>query len=102
MESMAIRSWVILPLASPAKRGIKELVAKDRHKLFYVQGRSDPEHALPLEAPVCHQDMEVGIESQEGAKGLDGDDRAGNGIPFRYGLPKKGFNLFNLWYICYI
>ena len=42
-----------------------------------VQRRSDPEHALPVEASVRHQDMAVGIESEEVAKGLDGDDGAG-------------------------
>jgi hypothetical protein len=36
----------------------------------------------------------VGIESEEIAKGLDGDDRARNGIPFRYRLPKKEFQGF--------
>ena len=33
--------------------------------------------------------MAVGIKSQEVAKSLDGDDRAGNGIPLRHRLPKK-------------
>jgi hypothetical protein len=33
--------------------------------------------------------MAVGIESQEVAKGLDGDDRAGDGVPLRHRLLKK-------------
>jgi hypothetical protein len=40
-------------------------VPEDRLQLFQVQGRSDPEHALPVEASVRHQDMAVGIESEE-------------------------------------
>jgi hypothetical protein len=55
---------------------LKNLVPEDRLQLFQVQGRSDPEHALPVKASVCHQDMAVRIESQEVAKGLDGDDRS--------------------------
>jgi len=31
----------------------------------------------------------VGIESEEIAKGLDGDDGTGDGIPLRHRLPKK-------------
>jgi len=89
LESMAIRSFVILPLASPAKRGIEDLVPEDRLQLFQVQGRSDPEHAPPVKASVRYQDMEVGIEPQEIAKGLDGDDRAGDGVSLRHRLPEK-------------
>ena len=94
LESMAIRSFVILPLASPAKRGIEDLVPEDRLQLFQVQGRSDPEHAPPVEASVRHQDMAVGTKSEEVAKGLDGNDCAGNGILLRYRLPKKDFQGF--------
>ena len=53
------------------------------------QRRSDPEHVLPVEASVRHQDMAVGIESEEVAKGLDGNDGAGDGIPLRHRLLKK-------------
>jgi len=35
---------------------------------------------LPKEATVHHQDMAVEVESQEVAKGLDGDDGARDGI----------------------
>ncbi len=68
---------------------LKDLVPEDRLQLFQVQGRSDPEHAPPVEASVGHQDMAVGIESQEVAKGLDGDDGAGGGILFRHRLLEK-------------
>ena len=74
---MAIRSFVILPLASPAKRGIEDLVPEDRFQLFQVQGRSDPEHAPVVEASVRYQDMAMGIEPEKVAKGLDGHDGAG-------------------------
>ena len=67
---------------------------EDGLQLFQVQGRSDPEHALPVEAPVRYQDMEVGIEPQEIAEGLDGDDRAGDGILLWYRLPKKDLQGF--------
>src|SRR4030042_3565439 len=45
--------------------------------------RSDPEHALPVEACVRYQDMAVGIESEKVAKSLDGNDGTGDGIPLR-------------------
>ena len=44
---------------------------------------------LPIEASFRRQDMAVRIETQEIAKGLEGDDRAGHEIPFPYRLPKK-------------
>jgi hypothetical protein len=42
-----------------------------------------------VEATVRYQDMAMGIEPQKVAKGLDGDDRAGDGIPLRHRIPKK-------------
>ncbi len=60
---------------------LENLVAEERFQLFHVQRRSDPEHAPPIEASVRYQNMAMGIEPQEIAKGLDGDDRAGDGIP---------------------
>ena len=79
---MAIRSWVILPLASPAKRGIEDPVPENRLQLFQVQRRSDLKHALHIKASVRHQEVALGIESHEVAKSLDGDDCAGDGILF--------------------
>ncbi len=38
---------------------------------------------------VRYQDMAVGIEAEKVAKGLDGDDGAGDGIPLRHRLLKK-------------
>ncbi len=42
-----------------------------------------------VDASVRYQDMAVGIESEEVAKGLDDDDSAGDGILSRYRLLKK-------------
>ena len=67
---------------------------EDRLQLFQVQRRSNPEHAPPVEASVRYQDMAVGIESEEVAKGLDGDDGAGDGILFRHRLLKKELQRF--------
>ena len=56
---------------------LEDLVPEYRLQLFHVQGRSDPKHALSVKGSVRHQDMTMGIESEEVAKGLDGDDGAG-------------------------
>jgi len=68
---------------------LEYFVSEDRPQLFHLQGRSDPEHALPVEASVRHQDMAVGIESEEVAEGLDGDDGAGDGILLRQPPPEE-------------
>ncbi len=56
---------------------LEDPVPENRLQFFQVQGRSDPEYASPVKASVCYQNMAVGIESEEVAKGLDGDDGAG-------------------------
>ena len=71
------------------QKHLEDLVPKDRLQLFQVQGRSDPEHAPPVEASVRYQNMAVGVEAKEIARGLDGDDGTGDGIPLRHRLPKK-------------
>ena len=71
------------------QKHLEDPVPENRLQLFQVQRRSDPEHALPIEASVRHQDMAVGLESEEVAKGLDGDDGAGDGILLRHRLLKK-------------
>ena len=68
---------------------LEYFVSEDRPQLFHLQGRSDPKYALPVEASVRHQDMAVGTESEEVAKGLDGDGGAGDGIRLRHRLLKK-------------
>ena len=67
----------------------EHLVPEDGLQFFQVQGRSDPKHAASVKASVRNQDMAVGIEPEEIAKGLDGDDGAGDGVLFRHRLPKK-------------
>ncbi len=73
----------------PGQEHLEDLVPEDHLQLFQVQRRSDPEHAPPVEASVRYQDMAVGIESEEVAKGLDGNDGAGDGILLRHRLLKK-------------
>jgi hypothetical protein len=57
------QALVIIPLASPAKRGIKDLMPENGLQLFQVQGRSDPEQAFSVKAPVRYQHMAMKIES---------------------------------------
>lgn len=57
---------------------------EDSLQLFQVHRGNDPEHAASVKATVRYQDMAVGVESQEVAKGLDGDDGAGDGILLRH------------------
>jgi len=53
------------------QKHLEDPAPEDRPQLFHLQGRSDPEHALPVdtvlslpkEASVRHQDMAVGIIS---------------------------------------
>jgi len=48
---------------------------------FSSRGGATREHALvAVETAVRHQDVAVGIETEEVAEGLDSDDGAGNGI----------------------
>jgi hypothetical protein len=54
-------------------------VPEDRLQFFQLQGRSDPEYAPPVEVAVRHQGMAVGVEPEEVAEGLDGDDGANSG-----------------------
>ena len=61
----------------------EDLGPEDRLQLFQVQARSDSEHTPPVKTSVRHQDMAVGIESEEVAKGLDGNDGSGDGILLR-------------------
>ena len=62
----------------PGQEHLEDPMPENRLQLFQVQRRNDPEHALPVEASVRHQDMAVGIESEEIAKGLDGNERNKN------------------------
>jgi len=59
------------------------LVPEDGLQLLEFKGWRDAEHAaITIETAVRHEDVAVGIESEEIAEGLHGDDGAGDGIPF--------------------
>jgi len=58
-------------------------------QFFQFQGRGYAEHALAVKATVCDENMAVRVEAENIAKGLDGDDCAGNGIFFVSGLLKE-------------
>jgi len=49
---------------------LEDLVPENRLQLFQGQGRSDPEHAPPVEASGRYQHTAVGIETKEFAPGL--------------------------------
>ena len=67
-------------------RSIGGLHRNDRH------GRVDAEHTpAAVETAVGDEDVAVGIETQEIAEGLDGDDGARNGIVLWDGLLEEDF-----------
>ncbi len=62
---------------------------------FQLQGWSDAEHAaFAIKTAVGHQDVGVGIESEEIAEGLDSDDGAGDGIVFMNRILEKNLQGF--------
>ena len=68
---------------------------EDGLHFFQLQQRGDPEHAsVAVETAVGDEDVTVGIESEEIAEGLDGDDGAGDGIPLRDCLLDKNLQGF--------
>ncbi len=70
-------------------------MTEDGLQLFEFQGRRNAEHTLvAVETAVRHEDVGVRIESEKIAKGLDGDDSAGNGIIFGNRLPEKDLQGF--------
>jgi len=48
-----------------------------RLQFFQFPGRRYPEHAFAVKTAVRDQNMTVGVEAEEVAEGLDGDDGAG-------------------------
>jgi len=59
-------------------------VPEDCLQLFQIQGRGNTKHVVvSVEASIGDENVAVGIESQEIAEGLDGDDGAGDGIFLR-------------------
>ena len=81
---------VIFPLARSI---LKTLCRKIASSFFSSRGGATRNMPLPVEAAIRHQDMAVGIESKEVAKGLDGDNGAGDGIILLQGhrLRRKSF-----------
>jgi len=68
----------------------RHFVPEDRLQLFQLQGRGDTEHAIvSVKASIGDENVAVGIESEEIAEGLDGDDGAGDGILLRNRLLDK-------------
>ncbi len=54
-----------------------------RLQFFQLQRRRHPEHASAVKTTIRDQNMTMGVEAQEVAEGLDGDDGAGERIIFR-------------------
>ena len=74
---------------------LEYLVAEDGLQLLNLQRRRDAEHAfVSIKASVCQKDVAVGIESEEVAECLHGDDRTGKGFLFRNGLLHKNLQGF--------
>ena len=73
----------------------EHLVLEDGLQLFQLQGRSDAEHALvAVETAVRHQNVTVGIKSEEVAKALNSNDGTGDGIAFRNRILEKDLQGF--------
>jgi len=68
---------------------------KGHEQLFQFQRRRDPDtlkgtrHAVPVKAAVRHQNVTLGIKSEEVAKVLNSNDCAGDGFIFGNCLPEK-------------
>ena len=68
---------------------------EDGLQLFQLQERHDAEHALvAVETAVRHQNVTVGIMSDEVAKRLHGGDGAGDGVIFGNHLLEKDLQGF--------
>ncbi len=80
---------------TPGKQHPERLVPENGLQLFQFQKRGNAEHApAAVETAIRHEDVAVGIESEKIAKGLDGDDGAGNGIILRNRLLEKDLQGF--------
>jgi hypothetical protein len=55
---------------------------KDGLQFFQFHGRGCAKHALTVETSIRDQNVTVGIEAEKVAECLDGDDAAGDRIPF--------------------
>jgi len=59
----------------------KDLMPEYGLQFFQLQRRGCAEHALAVKEAVCDQDVAMGVEAEQTAEGLDGDDCAGKGRP---------------------
>jgi len=74
---------------------LEYFVPEDGLQLFQFQGRGNAEHALfAVETAVGQEDVAVGVESEEVAKGLDGNDGARDVFLFRHCLLDKNLKGF--------
>jgi len=70
-------------------------VPEDGLQLLELQRRRDTKHtSISVKTSVRQKDVAVRIEPEEVAEGLDGDDRAGDGLLFRNSLLHKNFQGF--------
>ncbi len=68
------------------------LMPEDGLQLLEFQGRCNTKHTLfTIETAIRQKDVAVGIESEEVAESLDGNDSAGNGFIFRNRLLHENF-----------
>ena len=73
----------------------EHLVPEEGLRFFQLQGRSDAEHAVvAVEAAIGHENVEVGIEPEKIAEGLDSVHGAGDGIIFRNRILDKNLQGF--------
>ena len=70
-------------------------VPENGFQLFEFQRRRNAKHSsLAIKTAIGQKNVAVGIESEKIAKGLDGNDRAGDGCLFRHGLLDKNLRGF--------
>jgi hypothetical protein len=70
---------------SPVQEHSEYFVPENSLQLFEFQRRRNAKHtSFAIETAIGQEDVAVGIESEEIAKGLHCNDCAGNGISFRH------------------
>jgi hypothetical protein len=70
-------------------------VPENGFQLFEFQRRRNAKHSsFAIKTAIGQEAVAVGIESEEVAEGLDGNDRAGDWFLFRYGLLDKNLQGF--------
>ena len=84
---------------SKMRKGLGRHIRKDDAAKHFCRGRKIyrrgyAEHAFAVEAAVRDENMAVRVEAENIAEGLDGDDRAWNGILFVSDPLKKVFQRF--------